>query len=383
MLQLQEIVTIISIMKDNHVCIYGCGKNGERAIRILERAGIEIDAVSDRARHTQICGYNPIEIDELELLDDKIVCVITPHNNVEAEQDRLSRHFQTVINMEIINFLSLIPEKNKEWGWEGYAPIGAYDSPYIVQNSVEYKHYNEDKTEITDIDLRECEQINLMKNLRIYYNDFYEDINNRNFRYKDNNGFFDEADASLLYSIMRKFCPKHIIEIGSGYSTAIMLDVREYYLLDTEITCIEPYPDRLKQNMRTENEVVLYKKFLQEIDISLFDKLEEADILFIDSSHVAKLGGDILQEYFQILPRLKKGVIIHIHDIFYPFTYPEEWIKQGRCYNEAFILRALLMNNPEYKILQFNDMMYQLHFEEFREVCRHPGGSSIWLIKNM
>lgn len=96
---------------------------------------------------------------------------------------------------------------------------------------------------------------------------------------------------------------------------------------------------------------------------------------------MAKIGGDVLFEYFEILPRLKEGVIIHIHDIFYPFDYPEVWVKQGRCYNEAFMLRTLLMDNNKYEILFFNDMMYKLYTEYYVAKCKHPGGGSIWIRK--
>ncbi len=116
----------------------------------------------------------------------------------------------------------------------------------------------------------------------------------------------------------------------------------------------------------------------------MFKKLEENDILFIDSSHVAKVGSDVMYEYFDILPVLKSGVIIHVHDMFYPFEYPEEWIKQGRAYNELYIVRALLMDSKKYKIIFFNDMMVKKYYEKYQEswMGNYPiFGGSLWLQK--
>lgn len=200
---------------------------------------------------------------------------------------------------------------------------------------------------------------------------------------------FRSADAFLLHSIIREYNPKHIIEIGSGYSTAVMLDANEYYMGgQIDITCIEPYPERLFSILKDGDDKILSlrKDFVQNIILDEFDNLEENDILFIDSSHVAKMGGDVPYEYFNILPRLKKGVIIHIHDIFYPFTYPDKWIVGGRAYNEAFILRALLMNNNAYKMIFFNNMIYQLCSDRYRAIFNRCNlaegvGSSIWLKK--
>lgn len=118
---------------------------------------------------------------------------------------------------------------------------------------------------------------------------------------------------------------------------------------------------------------------VQQCDISIFEKLEKNDILFIDSSHVAKSGGDILYEYFKIIPMLQSGVIIHIHDIFFPFTYPKKWLYEGRCYNEAYILHGFLMNNNEYEIIYFNNFMHSNLVESIGE--SFESGGSIWIRK--
>lgn len=382
---LESIFNLLLEMKSNHVCIYGVGKNGLHAIDYCNELGIEIEAICDRKQGITVKGWQTISLEEFEKLNPHIVCLVTPATDVDTERQRLEKHFDTVVGMEIFGKIERLkqysPCSKKGWGYESYAPFNRYDSPYINEENMEYAYFQRKHTKPKDVNLNEEGQVAFGKELNLFYNDFYQDIEMGDFkRWHQNNGMFDESDAALYYSILRFFKPKKIIEIGSGHSTALALDVKEKYLSNLEMTCIEPYPERLLENVQS-NEIKLYKKYVQEIDSVFFERLETGDILFIDSSHVAKMGGDIPYEYFEILPQIKSGVVIHIHDIFYPFDYPERWIREGRCYNEAFILRALLMNSESYEILFFNDMMYQTNTEMYLKMCKNPGGSSIWLRK--
>lgn len=113
--------------------------------------------------------------------------------------------------------------------------------------------------------------------------------------------------------------------------------------------------------------------------------MEEGDVLFIDSIHVSKVGSDVNYLFFEISPRLKKGVYIHLHDIFYPFEYPKEWIFSGKVWNELYLLRAFLQNNYNYKILFFQNIMEKRHKDKFMEkwpLNAPIHGGSIWLQKN-
>lgn len=213
------------------------------------------------------------------------------------------------------------------------------------------------------------------------YNLYNQFLNIPYHRYSIENAWFNKEDALVLMTMMLEFKPKKIIEIGSGFSTCVMLDVNEYCLNnETEITSIEPYPERLLSKIRiNEKNYQLNVNSVQQCDISIFEKLEKNDILFIDSSHVAKSGGDILYEYFKIIPMLQSGVIIHIHDIFFPFTYPKKWLYEGRCYNEAYILHGFLMNNNEYEIIYFNNFMHSNLVESIGE--SFESGGSIWIRK--
>lgn len=384
-MDLKSVLLYLLDMKEHHVCIYGCGKNGKIVIDFLKNAGIMIEAISDKKENVEIEGCKFVPFAELQNLDKRIICIVTPAKGAEIERQELEKHFCTVMGIECFReLLKYIPQRNKNWDFNNYIPFNHYESPYLNENSREYEYYKkEQKNKVKNIQFNEEKQLQFLKSISIIGEDFYRDLSKGDVftRYILNNGMFDEADAIVYYSFLRKFKPKQIIEIGSGFSTALALDVQEHYIKGLTISCIEPFPDRLLRNIKSGDEVHLQRKYVQEIDLELFDTLEENDILFIDSSHVAKMGGDVPFEYFEILPRLKKGLLIHIHDIFYPFLYPEHWIKQGRCYNEAFILRALLMDSNAYEVCFFNDMMYKLHTNDYKEYCRAVGGSSIWLRK--
>ena len=93
----------------------------------------------------------------------------------------------------------------------------------------------------------------------------------------------------------------------------------------------------------------------------LFRELHAGDVLFVDSTHVAKVGSDVNHIFFEILPILQPGVVVHFHDIMYPFEYEPKWIYTGVAWNEAYMLRAFLMFNPTFKILLFNSFLAHLH----------------------
>ena len=117
---------------------------------------------------------------------------------------------------------------------------------------------------------------------------------------------------------------------------------------------------------------------------SVLDSLDENDFLFVDSSHVLKVGSDVGYIIFQILPRLKKGVIVHFHDVPWPFEYPKEWLGRGIIWNEAYFLRSFLQYNRAFPILYFNAYIHQFHREvlgQMMPLClRNPGGG-LWLKK--
>lgn len=222
----------------------------------------------------------------------------------------------------------------------------------------------------------------------------FSDHKDSRWRYYFDNPYFSYGDAIVLLSIFRHFKPKRVIEAGSGYSSVEMMDLNDCYF-DKKInfTLIEPYPERLLGLLAPEDleSLCLEKKSLQQVALSRFDSLEANDVFFIDSSHVGKTGSDVLHILFRILPLLKRGVLVHFHDILWPFEYPLSWIEGGRAWNEAYFLRTFLQDNPNWEIIYFNSFMACHHRalieKQIPAVLKSPssadtfGNSSLWLRK--
>ena len=204
-------------------------------------------------------------------------------------------------------------------------------------------------------------------------------------RYFSDNVAYGTGDALILHGMLRLATPARVIEIGSGYSSAMTLDTVERFLDGkTELTFIEPYPELLESLLRPSDRehVTIVPKSLQDVPIETFTALEARDILFIDSTHVLKTGSDVIWLYNEILPRLNAGVIIHIHDIFYPFEYPREWVLEGRAWGEAYMVRAFLAFNTDYQILLFNSWLKEFHLDAIAELLpamMANTGGALWL----
>jgi len=206
-------------------------------------------------------------------------------------------------------------------------------------------------------------------------------------RYYYDNGAFPYGDALVLRAMIQTLQPKRVVEIGSGFSTACMLDAAdEVGLSDTHFTCIEPDPGRLLGLLRPTDadRVDLREEEVQDADLGLFEALDEDDILFIDSTHVLKTGSDVNWELFNILPIVRPGVIIHFHDIHYPFEYPDEWIRENYSWNEIYAVRAFLTGNDFYRVMFWNAMLAHLDRRRLQAISellvRNPGGS-LWIRK--
>lgn len=203
-------------------------------------------------------------------------------------------------------------------------------------------------------------------------------------RYGFTNPSFGPGDAVVLQALMRHLRPRRIVEVGSGHSSALMLDVDEFHLgRSVEFTFLEPYPDLLKSLMKPGDPTwVIRQQIAQEADLEPFRTLAANDILFIDSTHVLKAGSDVARLLFDVLPVLAPGVVIHVHDIFWPFEYPSTWLDEGRAWNEAYALRAFLQYNRCFSIMLFTN--YLVHrdrgwFERNAPTVLRNVGGSIWL----
>lgn len=186
-------------------------------------------------------------------------------------------------------------------------------------------------------------------------------------RYTADNPAFPLADAMVLGGLMAAFAPRRVVEIGSGHSTCALLDIRDALPGDpATVTLVEPYPQLLRSLLRPGDpeRVTLIPTPAQALDLDVVRALEAGDILFIDSTHVAKTGSDVLHHFFATLPAVAPGVLIHLHDVFWGFEYPHAWaVAENRSWNELYLLRAFLMHNRDYEILFFPDW-YRRAFPE-------------------
>ena len=164
-------------------------------------------------------------------------------------------------------------------------------------------------------------------------------------RYYFDNPFFSFGDAVVLFCMLRAFQPRRIIEIGSGFSSAEMLDLNDLvFNRAIELAFIEPHPERLYSLLSEADRgrCSIRTQSVQQVELDAFRALQANDVLFVDSSHVGKARSDVLHLLFQVLPLLHAGVLVHFHDVFWPFEYPKEWFLAGRAWNEAYYLRAFL-----------------------------------------
>lgn len=300
-----------------------------------------------------------------------------------AEEIQESYSKNNHFNHYLINFY-------KKFQSSSCFPPGHYYSP--LMDAVEIKEMEKSisafsEESIAGIDLSEQEQIGLLEHFVQYYDKIpFPRQKNLKFRYYFENDVFGYTDAIMLYSFMQHKKPRRIIEVGSGFSSALMLDANSVMANNQiQLTFIEPYPERLYSliNESDRSSCTILEDKVQNVQPGIFKALNANDILFIDGSHVSKTGSDLNHLMFNILPYLNQGVIVHFHDIFYPFEYPLSWIYEGRNWNENYLLRAFLTYNEKFKILMFNDFMHKFHAEKFENLsdCYKNFGGSIWLEK--
>ncbi|MBK5278524.1 MAG: class I SAM-dependent methyltransferase [Bacteroidia bacterium] len=205
-----------------------------------------------------------------------------------------------------------------------------------------------------------------------------------------NNGAFVSGDAEYWYQLIRAKKPKKIFEIGSGHSTLMAINaINKNKEKNTNYTCkhvcIEPY----EMTWLEKTGVTVIRKKVEDVEVSFFLELEENDILFIDSSHMIRPEGDVIFEYLQLLPSLKKGVIVHIHDIFSPRNYLNEWLNDNVIFwNEQYLLEAFLSHNTTWKIIGSLNYLHHNQYEALKKTCpfltpdREPGSFYIQRIGN-
>lgn len=203
------------------------------------------------------------------------------------------------------------------------------------------------------------------------------------------NGSFGPGDAEFYYSLIRLVKPSKIIEVGSGFSTLAALAATKKNSAEKpgcpcEITCVEPY----EMPWLERTAVNVLRTRVEELPAEYFDSLGNGDILFVDSSHIIRPGGDVVTLIMDVLPRLQSGVFIHFHDIFTPEDYPVSWLRDHfRMWNEQYLLEAFLMHNQEFEIVGMMSFLKKNHFEKLSSVFPVLGSQpdcqpgSLWLRK--
>jgi predicted O-methyltransferase YrrM len=295
---------------------------------------------------------------------------------LETEQQRLLG----LINEQHQHILDLRKELKLQKTW--IVP-GHFYSP--LTSDTNFKKFTRRK-HIPGIDLHTKDQLKLLKKFAAYYKQQpFKDNKSKENRYYFNNDQFGYSDAFSLFCMLMHFKPKRVVEVGSGYSSALMLDTNNKFLNNSmKLTFIEPYPKRLKSVLTKSDKPKIIQKFVQDVPLSTFKNLSAGDILFIDSSHVAKSGSDVNWLYHEVLPIIKPGVIVHVHDIMYPFEYIDEWIQQGRSWNEIYMLRCLLTESPNYKIIFWANYLHKFYKKEMSTsmpLSTKNAGGSIWFVK--
>lgn len=275
---------------------------------------------------------------------------------------------------------------------QGFFNAGHYYSPIPHREDIkQFKKKNDSlKPQLPDINLNREKQKQILSDYAQFYKDLpFPENKKENFRYFYNNDYFGYSDAIFLFSFLLKNKPKKIIEIGSGFSSAVILDtIENFFPKRPDVTFIEPNTQRLNNLIfeKDKNNFKLINKKLQETSRDIFSQLKTGDLLFIDSSHVIKYGSDLQTLFFNILPFLPEGVFVHFHDIFYPFEYPYEWLKKGIYWNEIYFLRAFLSYNYNWEIYFFNTYVsneFEGIISKHMPQCLQNKGGSIYIQKKV
>lgn len=250
--------------------------------------------------------------------------------------------------------------------------IDNYYEPLINPKKYLVNSLRKDR-KLNGIDFNINEQLKLIENFKFNQELVQFPIEkNENLKFFHNNGSYSYGDAEYLYNIVRYFKPSKFIEIGSGNSTlmvrnAIKANQFENKNYSCHHICIEPYEQPWLEKLG----VQVIREKVELLDYSIFQQLEKNDILFIDSSHIIRPEGDVLFEYLELLPLLKPGVIVHIHDIFTPKNYLDNWvITEHRLWNEQYILEAFLTLNKEFRIIGALNFLRHNYSNEFDK--KHP-----------
>jgi hypothetical protein len=278
--------------------------------------------------------------------------------------DRLTREKiqQSGVNVTPVNFYSNTPSiediKNSYEYNEAQAPYLSetlFGEAILSQTLKELTSYSEEFDPATEGDEQKCERF------------FWK------------NSQFSYSDAMSYYCFVRNLKPKTIVEIGSGFSTLVAIEAVAKNASGS-IICIEPFP---RPFLESNKNIVLRREKAQDLNAdSLNQLLQDGDILFIDSTHTVKTGSDCLHIYLRLLPKIKRNINVHVHDVFLPFGLPMDWLLDKQIFwTEQYLLLALLTDNPKSRVLYGSAYHYAFNKEALDRMMdnKYPsGGASFW-----
>jgi hypothetical protein len=273
--------------------------------------------------------------------------------------------------------------------WTKFCPHGHFYSPLPSQKDVALAFSRpEHEAPFSGISFNETEQFALFWEIVRYKDDFpFRETPNAGRRYQLANSSYSPYDAFCLFGIMRRLQPRRVIEVGCGHTSAAILDLNDLLFKGRlELTFIDPDLAEFRRRLLPGEEVrsTLIEKPVQDVPNDVFSSLEANDILFLDTSHVSKVGSDVNHLLFNVLPALKPGVWVHIHDICADLDYPRHFFERGRAWNEVYLLRAFLMYNPTFEVMFSSAFLYNNRFDFIQEqlpMFAEGGGSQMWLRK--
>ena len=246
---------------------------------------------------------------------------------------------------------------------------GHFDKPvFLIPESFKSSKHNEILDELSNYKKR--------------FRDF-SDPDKNDVGYTFNNMYFTSSDAEVLYTIIRKYKPNKLVEIGSGNSSLIARQAIIDGNLKTKFISIDPYP-RIGIDNVVDRSI---RSKVEDLDASFFDDFRPNDILFIDSSHVIKAGNDVIFLFLEVIPQLPEGAIIHVHDIFLPYEYPRDWvirkIENLGNLDEQYLLQSILSYSDKFEVLwpgYYLQKTYEKFSDYFPNITDNTA-KSIWLRK--
>ena len=348
-------------------------RNGlQNQVRRLEKESLEFKQLEGRQKENALQSISlKFERDEFHVLYDK----------TEAEKAAMEK--------ELLDFRADAEMRRERlWTPPGHfsSPITDPNDPLVRQTEIRNTNALNNRA---DLVLDEPAQLRLLGWLGEHGSRFpFQSGPIPGWRYHTGNGHFGHADAALLFSMLLEYKPSRLIEVGGGFSSLLVMDVNDHFLDHSlDATFFDPHPDAILSLLPPLDSYRARIQAKRSHDVSGqdFAQLHRGDILSLETSHVAKTGSDVCDLLFRVLPALQPGVLVHVHDIYFPFEYPESWVvRDNRSWNEAYILRAFLQFNCAFRVLFFNSLMAAKYPDQM--AAAFPGledtqASSIWLEK--